>query len=164
MKYFTKEWCFSDLDDHEIEKRLTSYRNYISNIYKNLPFALKLLAKNINLHDGRLMKVSFIQDENLLLLNGIFGDLQNGYYFLEIKYVSISGLNTEELTSIFKDQEIVILSDEIEFFSDNFFSHKMLFSTKKDINIQFKDIQIVIRNATPKDYKKSCCLFEIKIP
>jgi hypothetical protein len=161
MKYFTKEWCFSDLNDREIDKRLVSYKDYISKIYEKLPFALKALSRNLNLHDGRLMKVIFNQKENALLLEGIFGDLQSGYYFLELKYIGISGLSTELLASCFRDQEIQVLSDEIEFISQNHFSHKFLFSTKRDIDIQFNDLQIGMRNAMPKDYKKTCCLFEI---
>lgn len=161
MKYFTKEWCFSDLDDSEIDRISESYRDYIEDTYKRLPFVLKILAKNLNLHDGRLIKVSFIKDEGCLLLDGIFGDLQMGYFFLEIRYLGISGLSEDVLNKIFKNQELEILSDEIEFIYDKHFSHKMLFSSKNDIDLQFTDIQIVIRNATPKDYKKYSCHFDI---
>lgn len=161
MKYFTKEWCFSDLDDHEIEKRLKSYREYIGNVYEKLPFVLKILSKDINLHDGRIKKASFIKDQNIFVIEGVFGDLQSGYYLLEIKYVNISKLSEDVLVSVFKDQEIEVLSDEIEVFPENYFSHRMLFSTKKEINMAFKDIQIVIRNAAPKDYTKSYCQFKV---
>ena len=107
------------------------------------------------------MKVSFIQNQGSLLLDGIFGDLQTGYFFLEIRYLGVSVLSEEILRSIFKDQVLEILSDEIEFFSENHFSHKMLFSSKKEIDVQFKDIQILIRNATSKDYRKYPSQFEV---
>lgn len=161
MKYFTKEWCFSNLGDYEIDRISKSYKDYIDSTHAKLPFVLKILAKSLNLHDGRLMKVSYIQNEGSLLLDGIFGDLQTGYFFLQIRYLGVSGLSEEVLRAIFKDQVLEILSDEIELFSENYFSHKMLFSSKNEIDIQFKDIQIGIRTATSKDYKKYACHFEV---
>lgn len=161
MKYFTKDWCFSNLDDDEIEKRLKNYRTYIHNVYKKLPFVLKNLIKTINFHDGKLEKVSFIQNKRTLILKGVFGDLEVGYYFLEVKYLKVSNLEIDFLDSVFKNQEIEILSDEIEVLNENLFSHKILFSTKQDINIQFQDIKITIQNAKPKDYKKLHCHLKI---
>ncbi len=161
MKYFTKDWCFSKLDDQEIEQRLKSYRAYIQDIYKKLPFVLKLLAQNINLHDGKLEIVSFSQDKKFLMLKGVFGDLELNYFIFEIKYLNVSNLDVGLLASIFKNQEIEILSDEIEISAENLFSHRILFSTQKDIDIQFEDIEIKIQNATPKSYKKLCCQFKV---
>lgn len=161
MKYFTKEWCFGEIDDCKIEALSKSYKKYINNIYEKLPFVLKLLSRNINLHDGRLMKAIFNHEENSLLLEAVCGDLQSKYYFLEIKYYGIYNLKDKVLMSIFKNQEIEILSDEIEFFSDEYFSHKMFFSSMKDIDIRFKDLQIIFRSATSNEYKKCLCLFEV---
>lgn len=161
MKYFTKEWCFSKLDDQEIEQRLKSYRTYIQGVYKRLPFVLKIFVQNINLHDGRLEIVSFNQDKKKLMLRGVFGDLESGYSILEIKYLNVSDLNLDLLGPIFKNQEIEILSDEIEVLAENLFSHRILFSTQKDIDILFEDIELKVQNATPANYKKLCCQFEV---
>jgi hypothetical protein len=161
MKYFTKDWCFSKLDDQEIEQRLKSYRDYIQEIYIKLPFVLKLLVRNINLHDGKLEVVSFIPDKKALIIKGVFGDLELGYSVLEIKYLMVSNVNVDLLISIFKNQEIEILSDEIEILTEHLFSHRILFSTQKDIDIQFKDIEIKVQNSTPKNYKKLCCQFKV---
>ncbi len=161
MKYFTKEWCFSKLDDQEIEHRLKSYRDYIQDIYKKLPFVLKILVQNINLHDGKLEVVFFNKDEKILMLKGIFGDLESNYFILEIKYMSVCNLSVDLLASVFKNQELEILSDEIEVFAENLFSHRILFSTQKDIDIQFEDIEVKIQSASPGNYKKLCCKFEI---
>ncbi len=155
MKYFTKEWCFSKLDDQEIEHRLESYRNYVQNIYKKLPFVLKLLVQNINLHDGKLETIYFSPDKKNLILRGVFGDLESHYFELEIEYLRIKNEKNDLLDSVFKDQEIEILSDEIEVLSENLFSHRILFSTQKYIEIQFEDIKFKIQNANPKDYEKS---------
>jgi hypothetical protein len=160
MKYLTKEWCFSKLDDHEIEQRLKSYRNYIQGIYKKLPFVLKLLAQNINLHDGRLKTVSFSQNKRTLIIKGVFGDLDSNYFILEIKYLRVFNINLDLIRTFFENQEIEVLSDEIEFLSENLFSHRMLFSTQKDIDIQFEDIEMKIENTIPENYKNIHCHFK----
>jgi len=161
MKYFTKEWCFSKLDDQEIEQRLKSYRDYIQAIYTELPFVLKLLARNINLHDGRLEIVYFNPDKRALLIRGVFGDLESSYFILEIKYLMVVNLNTDSLVHVFKNQELEILSDEIEFLGKNLFSHRILFPTKNDIDIQFQDIELTVQTTLPKNYKKLCCQLKI---
>jgi len=161
MKYFTKDWCLSKLDDEEIERRLKSYREYIQEIYMKLPFALKLLVQNINLHDGKLEFVFFSPDEKKLTLRGIFGDLELNYFFLEIKYLMVSNLNIDLLTHIFENKKLEILSDEIEMLTDNLFSHRILLSTQRDIEIQFEGIELKIQNALPENYKKLCCEFKV---
>jgi hypothetical protein len=160
MKYFTKDWCFSKLADQEIEQRSKSYRDYIQGIYKKLPFVLKLLTHNINLHDGKLEIFYFMRDKKQLIIKGIFGDIELNYFMLEIKYSNVFNLDAGLLKPIFQNQEIEILSDEIEILSENLFSHRMLFSTQKDIDIQFEEIELKIQNTNPKNYKKVLCQFK----
>jgi hypothetical protein len=161
MKYFTKEWCFSKLDDQEIEQRLKSYRDYIQVVYKKLPFALKLLVQSINLHDGRLQVVTFNPDDKILTIRGVFGDLEVNYFILEMKYLMVSSLDLDSLMYVFKNQELEILSDEIEVLEKKMFSHRILFSTQRDIDIQFQDIELTVKNSHIEDYKKVCCQFKI---
>ncbi|MBI2742619.1 MAG: hypothetical protein HYX48_01730 [Chlamydiales bacterium] len=157
MKYFTKDWCLSEVEDYKIEERLKSYEQYIDSVYESLPFALKILARNVNFHDGRLEKITVIQNERKLILKGIFGDLEVGYFFLEIKYLGVTNLDPGLLFLIFEKQEVEVLSSEIEVLEGNLFSHRMFFSTKKDIDIQFCDVEIVIQNASVADYRNSLC-------
>lgn len=161
MKYFTKDWCFSRLDDQEIEQKLQDYRNYINAIYMKLPFALKLLVWSINLHDGRLELLSFNLHKKKLILRGVFGDLEFGYFILEIKYLNVYNLDVSIFNSIFKNQQIEILSDEIEVLKESLFSHRLLLSTHEDIDIQFEDIEIKIQNTISKNYKKLSCQFKV---
>ncbi len=160
MKYFTKDWCFSKLDDQEIENRLKSYRDYIQDVYKKLPTVLRMLVEHINLHDGKIALVVFNSEKKELLIRGVFGDLEVGYFFLSIKYLMVLNLDFNLLNSIFISDKLDVLSDEIEYLGDSYFSHRMLFSIKKDIDIQFKDIELEIQNANPRDYEKVRCQFK----
>ena len=161
MKYFTEDWCFSNLDDNEIEENLKSYRNYICNIYNKLPFVLKILAKGINLHDGKITSVAFIKKKKILNLNGIFGDLEVGYFLLKISYLYSCNIDASLLSHFFENQEVEILSDEIEMLEEKLFSHRMLFSNRKYIEIQFKDIEIAIQNESCQNYKSVVCALNI---
>lgn len=160
MKYFTKDWCFSKLDDQEIENRLKSYRDYIQDVYKKLPTVLRMLVEHINLHDGKIALVVFNSEKKELLIRGVFGDLEVGYFFVSIKYLMVLNLDFNLLNSIFISDKLDVLSDEIEYLGDSYFSHRMLFSIKKDIDIQFKDIELEIQNANPRDYEKVRCQFK----
>ncbi len=159
MKYFTKDWCFGDLDDDKIQEVKKNYWEYIDHIKDSLPFPLKLLATNINLHDGIIDKVSYFSEKKSLKIEGIFGDLENGYFKLEVKYLNISEPKIRVLKTIFEQQTIEVISDEIELVSPRLFSHRFLLSTKKKIEIRFSDIEIKINNASSESYKKETCQF-----
>jgi hypothetical protein len=161
MKYYTKEWCFSNLDDQEIEARQKSYDEYINKIYEKLPFTLKIMTRHINLHDGIIESISFCQEHNLFVLKGIFGDLQTGYFLLEIKYLKTRNLTRELLMATFNDQKLNILSDEFEAISACNYSHRILFSSKQEIEIFFQDIEVYVRNTTAASYKQQSCKIEL---
>ena len=161
MKYFTKEWCFSNLEEAEIGKRIKSYKDYIDKIYEKLPFTLKILAKTLNIHDGIIKKVTFDMANDMLILEGVFGDLQVGYFSLKVNYINVSNINTDVLISNFRNQKVNVLSDEIEMISKNRFSHKMFFSTKKETEILFEDMEIAIRSEDQENFKTELCQIEV---
>jgi len=162
MKYFTKEWCLGKLSDNKVNRILNDYNNYIKNIYEKLPLPLKLLTKNMYLHDGIITNVIFFKDKLSIELSGIFGDLQFGYYKLDIKYFNIDYIENEILKNIFFNKNIKILSDEIELLINDRFSHKFFFDTDKEIEIIFSNIKICISDASKKDYKNVICKVDIK--
>ena len=151
MKYFTKEWCFSEIEDDEIENRLRLYNDYINGIYSKIPFTLKLLTRHINFHDGKIRNIAFSEPEQSLKLSGIFGDKQSGYFFLELNYLTTKRFDINNLLGSC-DKEIEILSDELEALDDGAFSHKILLSTGESIDILFLNVSIKLKDATPRDY------------
>jgi hypothetical protein len=161
MKYFDEEWCFSTLNDHEINEKLTSYKKYVDSIYTTIPFVLKLFAKAISFHDGIINKVLFSGDNNSVMIQGVFGDLSTGYYSLEIKYKNVHNFNEEMFSSFFKDQSKEILSDEIEVLLNDRYAHRFFFSDKTEIEIIFEDVDVKIQNTHRGSYKRSICEFEI---
>lgn len=161
MKYFTKEWCYGYLTEKKIITQKKSYEDYIASIYHKLPFSLKILYEGISLHDGALMKICFDNNKHILILKGVFGDLQVGYFLLEIKYLKVQNLHDEFLKNVFKNQRIEILSHEIEMLSKEHYSHRMIFNTRNEIEIIFSDMQLKLQNTTQKKYFKSKCKLDL---
>src|SRR5690606_26469321 len=109
----------------------------------------------------RLQVVTFNPDNKILTIRGIFGDLEINYFILEMKYLMVSNHDLDSLMYVFKNQELEILSDEIEVLEKKLFSHRILFSTQKDIDIRFQDIELTVKNSAPADDKKLWCQFKI---
>jgi hypothetical protein len=162
MKYFTNDWHFGNLKDKEVGKISKNYWKYIDKIYDTLPFALKILSKNISLHDGILKKLTYFSNRNELILEGIFGDLQIGYFFLKIKYLNLINFDIQHLKNIYSNGFIQILSDEIELLFDKRYCHRMFFSNKNEFEINFSSIELEIIDAISNDYNIQNCLLKIE--
>jgi hypothetical protein len=158
MKYFTKEWFSGDLTDQEAEKVKYQYWNYINSIYSNLFFPLKLLSKQINLHDSVITEICINEKNSSLILNMISGDLETGYFSLQISYNQVENIKKKSFDCIDFSKSVEILSDEIEKLTEKRFSHKILFSSKEEIDIHFGNIAIKIADAPDKSRKYACIL------
>ena len=87
MKYFTKKWCFVELKDKEVDSIYEKYQKYISEIYLKLPVTLKILVKDLLLHDGLIKKIIYFKNQRKIEIEGIFGD-----FIIQIISVPISAL------------------------------------------------------------------------
>lgn len=161
MKYFTKEWCLGILNEKKINSIANEYNEYIDKIYYKLPVTLKLLAKNVSLHDGIVKSVLFDKKNNILEIYGIFGDLQFGYFNLGLRYFNVDAINISKVHEIFLNKNIEILNDEIEILSEEKFSHRFIFQTKQEFEILFTDIEITVTNASSKEHKMEICLLKV---
>jgi|GEM_PF-3153532 len=160
MKYFTSEWCWGDLSDNKIREISQNYDNYINRTYSKLLFPLKLLAKNINLHDGIVKKIKLSPSMENLIFYGVFGDLEIGYFNLKLEYKNVRNFNVNVAFDIFSKKIVEIVRDEIEIIEDKngiIFFHRFIFSNKSQFQIEFSDCSLKIENANAKNYKKKLC-------
>ncbi len=155
MKYFTNDWFFSKLSDDEMEAISAQYWGYIDSVFEKLPFALKVLSKYVNLHDGIVVESNFNDERHVLKLELFCGDLQSGYFLLQLCYNEISGQskNLEKIEGMLE-----IFTDELEMIDHNHFYHRMLLSNKAEIQIEFSGFSINIINKRPEDYENMCAL------
>ena len=161
MRFFTKKWHAGNMEDREMNETLNKYNEYITQIYAQLPVTLKILAKSISLHDGFIKNVLFFENQRKIIISGIFGDLEFGYYTLKLKYMDIQLKNLKLMKDIFSNKKLEILFNEIEVLHSNIYSHKFLFSSEKEIEIIFQNLELEIINDIPDNYKISKCLFNV---
>ncbi|PCI91631.1 hypothetical protein COB11_08285 [Candidatus Aerophobetes bacterium] len=154
MKYFTEDWHTGKLTDSQTNKSLKEYSQHLDTIYNDLPFVLKALSRNLPLHDGRILSVCYHSSNRKLVLNGIFGDLEIGYFSLRISYLELFSFESNYLEAIKEKPFLEILSDEIDITVDSQYLHRILFSSYDEIEIQFSSLSIELSEADSKDYKK----------
>jgi hypothetical protein len=149
MKHFTSDWFFSRLAEEDMEKIAVQYWNYIDSVFEKLPFALKILAKSVNLHDGNVIASALEEKSHTLTLELFCGDLQSGYFLLQLIYTGISedSKNFERLEKFTE-----VHAAELEAVS-NGFSHRLLLSSGSEVEIKFLDVSLQVYTKTAKDYK-----------
>ena len=151
MKYFTNDWFFSKLSEDEIDRISDEYWAYIDSIFEKLPFTLKILSKSINLHDGIVVNTNFNRESHLLKLDFFCGDLQSGYFLLQLEY---SGISDQSKNVDRFEPYVEIFTDELEIVGINHFIHRILLSNKIEVQMEFSDLIIKIVNKTPEDFDK----------
>lgn len=161
MRYFTEEWHKGLLSDEEMDDKIDSYNQYLERIQPKLPFTLKMLTQKTNLHDGIITKVLCNIPKKELIVSGVFGDLQAGYFNMTIAYKNVQNLDILKIKNIFGSKESQILSDEIFLMNQQSFSHNILFSSYRELEIKFTDIELKINSVSPKNYFLKPCELEV---
>ncbi len=161
MKYFTKKWCLGELEDWELNKIMDNYHQYIEEIYPKLPVTLKLMVRSISLHDGFITSAKFLENEEALQIDGVFGDLSFGYFNLRIKYYNIIKINKNILKQLFENTKLEVLSDEVKILASEQYSHRIVFSTGKEIEVIFKNLLLEIGNEVSENFRNNRCTLKI---
>lgn len=136
MNYFTPAWHSGNLDDETCSKMAWDYKQHLANILPSLPPEVQTLATSINIHDGLLWKAEADPEQGLLRLALRCGDLQVGYFDLELEYQQVdfapelikalrrlSVVNLEQLSTPYPNEA---LYDEVDR-NDALVVHRILF-------------------------------------
>lgn len=137
MKYFTREWCHGNVSEEESDRIVESYWSHIDRISERLPDKLVVLAKEVSLHDGLIRRIYLDSSSKHLELDLVCGDLQVGYFDLELKY---EGLEIEDyfptlLDAIFKHTKIEVCHDEVDIDNSNRIVHRTIFYPEYEIEL-----------------------------
>ena len=136
MKYFTPARHSGDFDDEASDRAFEDYQRHLASLLPNLPLEVQRLATSINIHDGLLWKVAANLEQESLRLVLRCGDLQVGYFDLELEYQQVDFV--PELTAALQKLSIVRLEqpsapypnealyDEVDQ-EDDFLVHRILF-------------------------------------
>ncbi len=116
MKFFTREWHSGELSDEESERIVSDYWAYINTLLPNLPPPVATLARETNLHDGLIHRVLIQPEQKQLELGLRGGDLQVGYFDLDLTYseVRMDRLDIPFLQGSAQRRQTEVLYDEVD--------------------------------------------------
>ncbi len=144
MKYFAREWATGELSDEESERIVSDYWVHIDTLLPSLPPAVAALARDINLHDGLIHRVLVQPEQRRLELELRCGDLQVGYFDLDLIYseVRMDLLDIPLLQALARDRQTEVLYDEVDLDESNYV-HRILFWPEGEIAIVFRSLQVI---------------------
>ena len=100
--------------------------------------------KQISLHDGLFRRVIADRNARKLVFELRCGDLQAGYYDLDLTYLGVeyATLDVVALAGLVRDRQTEILYDELDFDGANKYIHRILFHPAGEIAITFSNISL----------------------
>jgi Protein of unknown function (DUF4085) len=163
MKFFTREWITSELKDEEFESVVPAYNRHLVKITPHLTPNLHNFVKTVNLHDGIIRRIVVDYTELILGLYLRCGDLQQGYYDLDIRYkdIQIDKAVVDTLAMAALNEKTEILYDELDITDDNKYIHRMIFYPDYEISIKFQDLEYEQIKKNNRDFLIATEKFEI---
>ena len=141
MQFFTRAWLAGELTDEEYASSLSGYHQHLANISAHLSSQVREFIKVVDLHDGLIRKIVIDHTEKTLGLDLRCGNLQVGYYDVDIQYRGIQlGRPVVAILAGVAQAEGEILSDELDIVDDGGFEHRIIFDSYEEISILFGDL------------------------
>jgi hypothetical protein len=125
-QYFTRNWYAGD-DDADRTITVEAYWRHVDAIADRLPPTVRTFAREVNLHDGRFRAVTFTPSTGVLEMKLRCGDLQVGYFDLNLKYIGVHLPDTAlaQLIAPVNNPTAEILYDEIDLGDDGRLVHRL---------------------------------------
>lgn len=152
MRFFTRAMLSGELADAEVDSRSKAYQQRIDSLMDALPKDIAELTR-INLHDGLIRRVTVDNEAHLLSLVLRCGDLQVGYFDVDLHYSGIT-LTTQQLQVLSRrahDRHTEILADEIDMAADGRFVHRLIFWPYDELEITFAGLTIQKRDQAGRE-------------
>jgi len=144
MKFFTREWANGTLEEGESRRLERSYDLHLTSIMPKLPRDAQLLASEISIHDGLIKNIKVDRSTRTISLELICGDIQKGYFDLDILYrdAKLIEMDINTLETLTKDQRTELLYDEFEQLDNSKFIHRILLEPEGELAFSFDDLRI----------------------
>lgn len=153
MRFFTEEWATGGLSDAEYEQRLSAYDEHLAKILSSLTPSARILATSIEVHDALLEEVVLEPARQKLSLSLVCGDLQEGYFDLQIRYLgvdpgSFDRLGWERIAAASKSE---LLYHELDLSAGDGFEHRFLFHPYREVAIQFRSLSLRVADRADRE-------------
>ena len=145
MKFFTRSWCDGDMSDADAEGVQQRYQDHLARIVPRLSDPVRRLATEVNVHDGLIRRIQFDPSSKTLCLELRCGDLQVGYFDLDLVYgeATLTPDDLDRLDRLASDAEAEALYDEVDILGDAY-SHRILFWPSLEVEIEFRALTLQV--------------------
>jgi hypothetical protein len=156
MKFFTREWHGGDLPEDQVSNIVLRYAAHIDALSPMLAATVRTLAQGVNVHDGRIMSVTFDQAHQKLELALRCGDLQVGYFDVLLVYahININGCSLSDLKTIAEDPKAEVLYDEVDRSEIGPWVHRILFWPYREIQIEFGELDLHLESKPDRKFSR----------
>ena len=141
MRFFTRGFRTGEL---EVDARQlqAAYEHYLSTLKPPLPSDASDLSRAVNLHDGLLRRYHVDPPGRTIDLTFRAGDLQVGYFDLEVHYVdAVLDANADAvLRRALGNRHYELLDDEFDTASSTGWVHRFLFHPDGEAMLTFRDL------------------------
>jgi hypothetical protein len=139
MRFFTKEWLSGELTDAAFDAVPTAYHLHLAML--QLPLDVSTLT-TVDIHDAVLLAIQHEPQSAQLTLLFRCGDLQRGYFNLNIKYSGVV-LDEETLSVVYKAMQTQdeFLYDEVDRLDDHF-EHRFILSSHNEVRVSFATVTV----------------------
>lgn len=144
MKFFTKSWHLGRLSNKESRAIPLKYQKYFEKILSKFSKEIKSDLTKTNIHDGLIDRCIFDSAKKNFHLALICGDLQRGYFKIELCYQGVDGIKDlfRKVNLLVKDIRTEILFDEFDL-EENKYIHRILFwPNYSEIRVRFKKLNL----------------------
>jgi len=153
MKFFTRAWLEGRLTDDQYRHTVTLYRRHLTQISPKLNPHLLDYLQRANLHDGRVRKIMVDPANATLQVDLRCGDLQVGYYDLDIEYQGVQ-LEQSALDTLARVAQLggEVLRDELDLGTAGIFIQRIIFATHEEVALSFRDMRFRKTAQTGRDF------------
>lgn len=150
MLFFTPAWQHGDSE----EDAVAAYETHLQAIGPKLPSRVLDFASTVSLHDGRIQRVCCGPGSSLVMLLRC-GDVQVGYYDLELTYYGLSLAKSDLrcLAGICAALTEELLYDEFDL-SGDMIVHRILFSSLREVSFVFREMDHRVASASSRDFAR----------
>lgn len=143
MRFFTPEWHAGNVPDVQANKVPAAYAEHIEGLLANMPATLSVLVRSVNLHDGLIRDVAFNRSDRKLRIAMRCGDLQVGYFDIDLFYgdVDVGATDLAGLDSVSNSIGVKALYDEVDQHAKHWV-HRILFWPYREACIVFGELGI----------------------
>jgi hypothetical protein len=157
MRFYTRQWYDGALSDEDAETVHSRYAVHRDALRSKFPATVIALAYGVYLHDGRVRRIVLDSTRKTLMIALRCGDLQLGYFDLDLVYqeISMTESNLSELETVARDPLTEIVHDEVDAGSGGRWVHRILFKPYREVAVAFGQVALRIEPQPNREFALS---------